>query len=729
MHQRTSTVGLKILAQIFSVSLLALFVRGYSWSDLYVMQMAGDGLTNYATAKGFVDGLNGTVNPNLGAPDGLSIFAVPSLDVIYLGSIALVAIIAQNGIFAVNFIFFIGFGLAFASSFWVLKKRSSPNLLNVILSLSFAFIPEHWARQSHVALTMYWTIPLSVYFCVLLGTNAFDKRYQETTNKQKEIFKLFLILSFLTFQGAYYSFFTLFFAGTVLLLNFISSKKVYKVSLSIFLTQVLFFLLASTLMARISMSQGTNLAIFQRATWESILYGGQIPYLFLPWPGSGIPGASRVQALLADAYPGSNEFQIWSAALISLISFAIFCSLILYISRGKLVAQKKTVEIQIYQMFFVGFFLYLSGGIGFLIAIVEPQLRAWNRVSFFLAFLAIFWLVEQVPKIKFFVKSIPFLSERMSLIEPVVYFLLLSLVLVDQFPIGLKIQPVSYRQNQEEVRSFSATLDNYLPKDCVVMQIPAAKFPEMPSIEKMADYDLLYPYLFTKNIKFTYGSIKGSAQSAWQEFLPMNYSSAFIELLAANSFCGLMWDRNGLRNEEYAQLTDSIENQDLQSYFSRSKRWGFVNLSSVKVRLSDSQISSLRTKLLDAPFVYFDSGFSTLELGPNGSFIWATKSKAVIEVVNPSEELIRKKIEFQVKTSPMGIQRELQISSSGKIKKYILNSDEILTYDEYIEISAKSKEQIEISVSGKGDKVSGDPRTFFFQIVPKNNLVLNKPIS
>jgi phosphoglycerol transferase len=576
---------------------------------------------------------------------------------------------------------------------------------------------------------MYWTIPLSVYFCVLLGTNAFDKKYQETTNKQKEIFKLFLILSFLTFQGAYYSFFTLFFAGTVLLLNFISSKKVYKVSLSIFLTQALFFLLASTLMARISMSQGTNLAIFQRATWESILYGGQIPYLFLPWPGSGIPGTSRVQALLADAYPGSNEFQIWSAALISLISFAIFCSLILYISRGKLVAQKKTVEIQIYQMFFVGFFLYLSGGIGFLIAIVEPQLRAWNRVSFFLAFLAIFWLVEQVPKIKFFVKSIPFLSERMSLIEPVVYFLLLSLVLVDQFPIGLKIQPVSYRQNQEEIRSFSATLDNYLPKDCVVMQIPAAKFPEMPPIEKMADYDLLYPYLFTKNIKFTYGSIKGSAQSAWQEFLPMNYSSAFIELLAANSFCGLMWDRNGLRNEEYAQLTDSIENQDLQSYFSRSKRWGFVNLSSVKVRLSDSQISSLRTKLLDAPFVYFDSGFSTLELGPNGSFIWATKSKAVIEVVNPSEELIRKKIEFQVKTSPMGIQRELQISSSGKIKKYILNSDEILTYDEYIEISAKSKEQIEISVSGKGDKVSGDPRTFFFQIVPKNNLVLNKPIS
>jgi hypothetical protein len=127
--------------------------------------------------------------------------------------------------------------------------------------------------------------------------------------------------------------------------------------------------------------------------------------------------------------------------------------------------------------------------------------------------------------------------------------------------------------------------------------------------------------------------------------------------------------------------------------------------------------------------VYFDSGFSTLESGPNGSFIWATKSKAVIEIVNPSEELIRKKIEFQVKTSPMGTPRDLQIFSSEIIKTYSLNSDAILIYNEYIEIPAKSTEQIEISVSGKGDKVSGDPRTFFFQVVPKNNLDLNKPFN
>jgi phosphoglycerol transferase len=728
MPQKLSKESLNILAQILSISLLALFVRGYSWSDLYVMQMAGDGLTNYATAKGIIDGLNGTVNPYLGAPHGQSIFAIPSLDVIYLASISLVAVIAQNGIFAVNFIFYLGFGLAFASSFWVLKKRSSPKLLNIILSLSFAFIPEHWSRQGHVALSMYWTIPLSVYFCILLGSNAFQKRYQKTTNKKKEFFTIFLILLFLTFQGSYYSFFTLFFAGSVLILNVISSRRIHKVSVSIFFAQVLFFMSATTIMARISISQGTNLAVFQRATWESILYGGQLPYLFLPWPGSGIPGTSRIQAVLVNAYPASNENQIWSATLISLITVAVFCSTILHISRGKLITKKNTIEPLIYQMFFLGFFLYISGGIGFLIAVIEPQLRAWNRVSFFLAFLAIIWLVEQVPKIKLIIKSIPYISNRISTIEPVTYFLLLTLVLVDQFPIGLKIQPSIYRQNQDEVRFFSATLDNYLPKDCVVLQIPAAKFPEMPPIEKMADYDLLYPYLFTKNIKFTYGSIKGSEHSNWQELLPKSYSTSFLELLAANGFCGLMWDRNGLRNAEFAQLTDSLENQNLLPHFSKSKRWGFVSLFSIQNTLSDSQISALRNKLLDAPFVYFDSGFSTLESGPEGSFIWATRSKAMIKIVNPSNKLIRKKIEFQVKTSPMGNPRDLQILTAGIVKRYSLHSETTPIYQEYIMIPPKSTAQIEISVSGKGDNVFGDPRTFFFQVIPKNNFELNKSL-
>jgi hypothetical protein len=125
--------------------------------------------------------------------------------------------------------------------------------------------------------------------------------------------------------------------------------------------------------------------------------------------------------------------------------------------------------------------------------------------------------------------------------------------------------------------------------------------------------------------------------------------------------------------------------------------------------------------------VYFDSGFSTLESGPEGSFIWATKSKAIIKIVNPSQEMIRKNIEFQVRTSPMGNPRNLQISSPGNINRYSLNSEAILVYNEFIEIPSESTAQIEISVSGKGDKVSGDPRTFFFQVIPRNNFELNKP--
>ena len=717
---------LTILFQICSVGLLAIFVRGLSWSDLYVLQMSGDGLTNYSTAKGFVEGLNGSVNPSIGAPHGLSVFATPSLDLIYLCILWIVSTITQNGIFAVNFIFYLGFGLAFSSSYWVLSKRLSPRFLNSILSLSFAFIPEHWARQSHTALSMYWTIPLSIYYIILLGNNVFEKKYSKLkTGKQKlfEIIKILGILTFLTFQGTYYSFFTIYFTGIVLLLMSIASKKLYKVSSLMFLGQVIYFLGASSLTAKIATLQGTNLGIFQRTTWESILYGGHLPFIFMPWPGSGIPGTSRIHAVLENAYPGGNEFKIWSAFLISLLSIAIVASAFLHVTIGKKPSSKNTVELQIYQMFFAGILLYLSGGIGFLIAIIEPQLRAWNRVNFFLAFLAILWLVEQVPKLVSKRNSIPLLAKNSEFVTPVTYFLLLSILFVDQFPIGLKIPPGTYQQNQEEIKNFSAIVNNYLPDDCIVMQIPPAKFPEMPPIEKMADYDLFYPYLFTRNVRFTYGSIKGSQNSSWQELLPKKYSQNFIRLIAANGFCSLMWDRNGLTTEEYVELENALNYMGLRPYFSKSERWGFVSLGPVKSQLSGVQVFDLRNDLLDAQFVHFDSGFSFWEKGPNGDFIWAIKNQAVIKIVNPSDRIIREKVKFEIRTSPTGKPRNLKIENPESVRTFKLNQDNYPIYNEVIVIPANSYTEIQISVSGRSDKVSSDPRNFYFQLLPLNKFI------
>jgi len=706
--------------QTITVSILALFVRGMSFSDLLLVQMFGDGLNNYAIAKGFVDGLSGAVNPNIGAPYGLSMFATPSLDFIYLIQIWVLSMLTQNGIFAVNAMFFLGFGAAFTASYWVLSKNNSPKTLNVILSLSFAFIPEHWGRQSHTALSLYWTIPLAIHFCLLIANDSFENRFNRIKSRKDrviEILKLCIFLLFLTSQGAYYAFFTLFFSLIVLLGKILSTKRLPKITLSIFIGQLGLFLGFTLLVSKLATNSGTNLAIFQRATWESILYGGHIPFLFLPWPGSGIPGTSRIGNVLDSAYP-ANENKIWSAWLISLFMVAMFFALVNRIisSNGRKFVEK--TENYILLMFFAGVAIYISGGIGLLIAILEPQIRAWNRVSFFLSFLAILWIVKQIPRIKKIVGSAPLLTKNIDSIVAIVYFLLISLVVIDQFPAGLKNNLTVYRQGQLEMQTFISRLEAGLTSDCMTLQIPVARYPENPPIQKMSDYDQFYPYLFAEKTRFTYGSMKETKMSSWHELLPKTYSSEFLELVSANDFCALLWDRNGLMDSEYSKLLKAIDKQGLVSDFSESKRWGYIYLDGIKSRLTSSQILELRGRLLDSPIVTYALGFSTLESSPEGPFIWSTSKTSKIEITNPSNKLIRQRIEFQVKTSPAGNPRTLEIYNGDNLLSYDLNLENWPVFSSVIEVPANSTKKIQIKVSGRGDKFAGDPRSFYFQIIP-----------
>ena len=579
-----------------------MFVRGISWHDHFILQIAGDGLTNYATAKSLADGLNGTINPNLGAPNGLSIFAIPSLDMIYLLVVWIISIVSGNGIFAINLIYYLGFGAVFASSFWVLSRKKNHFILKVILSLSYAFIPEHWARQGHLALSLYWTLPIASYYCILLANDEFNNKiYLDQKQKLFQKLKISGFLVVITFQGFYYATFTLFLAGALLIFSFSNKRYVSRVSMYIFTAQATLFITSSIFTAQLAQYCGTNLAIFQRGTTESVLYGGHLPFLFLPWPGSGLPGSSRINAAIENAYPGSNEFKIWSSFLVSCFMLAMIWNLLPKKSKVVRKLKNNEDEIIILQMLFTGLALYISGGLGFAIAVFEPQLRAWNRISFLLSFLAIMWFAEQIPKLVKTIEEIKILKGNHKLFGVVGSSMLFTVLLIDQFPINLKADFSNYQQSQNEIKKFVMIMEKELPKNCIVLQVPPAEYPEMPPIQKMADYELLIPYLYSKQIRFTYGAMKQSQKSKWQNLLPKEYSSNFIDMLAANDFCAVLWDRQGLTEGEFLNLSQSLKDKRLSVNLSQSERWGFTNLESIKLELSSSNFTNLRIELLVAP--------------------------------------------------------------------------------------------------------------------------------
>ncbi|MBM3954296.1 MAG: hypothetical protein FJ309_06755 [Planctomycetes bacterium] len=67
-------------------------------------------------------------------------------------------------------------------------------------------------------------------------------------------------------------------------------------------------------------------------------------------------------------------------------------------------------------------------------------------------------------------------------------------------------------------REFAATMEAALPPGAMVFQLPVMDFPEAP-IPGVPPYDHFRPYLFTKNLRYSFGSMKGREREKWQPAL------------------------------------------------------------------------------------------------------------------------------------------------------------------------------------------------------------------
>jgi phosphoglycerol transferase len=64
-------------------------------------------------------------------------------------------------------------------------------------------------------------------------------------------------------------------------------------------------------------------------------------------------------------------------------------------------------------------------------------------------------------------------------------------------------------------REFTEKMEASLPDGAMVFQMPVMEFPEAP-IPGVPPYDHFRPYLFSKNLRFSFGTHKGREREKWQ---------------------------------------------------------------------------------------------------------------------------------------------------------------------------------------------------------------------
>ena len=119
------------------------------------------------------------------------------------------------------------------------------------------------------------------------------------------------------------------------------------------------------------------------------------------------------------------------------------------------------------------------------------------------------------------------------------------LILWDQVPRAPTAKETATIARQVEAdREFVAKMEEALPKGAMVFQLPIMSFPEGP-VPGMRPYDHFRPYLFSKDLRFSFGSMKGRDREKWQQELASKTLDEAVQEIKDRGFAAIYINRNG----------------------------------------------------------------------------------------------------------------------------------------------------------------------------------------
>jgi phosphoglycerol transferase len=213
---------------------------------------------------------------------------------------------------------------------------------------------------------------------------------------------------------------------------------------------------------------------------------------------------------------------------------------------------------------------------------------------------------------------------------------------------GADVPP--YRANAVEYDSdeaFVGVIEHRLPAGAMVFQLPVVAFPESPRPARMKDYDHFVGYLHSRNLRWSYGGMKGR-EADWQDTLAGQPTELLLARLAAVGFTGLTVDRFG-----YADNASILE-ADLSRIagppaVSRNGRLSFFDLTAYRDGfLRDRSQASVRD-LAGATLrpVRWESGPGFDSSRADGASFWLTASAGTASLIIHNPGSAARSVVFQ----------------------------------------------------------------------------------
>lgn len=247
--------------------------------------------------------------------------------------------------------------------------------------------------------------------------------------------------------------------------------------------------------------------VIHRSPFEQPIYGLKLVNLLLPARSALFPDINRLYATyLANSAPveGYDAFVGWAG----LLGLAFAAVLLLRLPfrqdpRMRFAAAETAAMLIVVLMLFTQVY-----GLGELFnMLITPEIRAQNRVSPMIAFLAIFVFADAMRRLG---GAWPAVRRGATLAVPLV----VAIGLYDESAgidyAALQAAPGTVGRWDDD-RAAAQALSDALPPGAKILQWPVMVFPESAPIGRLGSYGEIGLALFTKGFRYSFGSSRGGA--------------------------------------------------------------------------------------------------------------------------------------------------------------------------------------------------------------------------
>lgn len=582
-------VTLAWIAAVLVIPLiLGIYVMQIQHWDLNIPLVYGKGddiwqlvLTKVLTETGWV--LN---NPFLGAPDIASWHHNAAAQTSALHSILMLGLsfFISDAVKVQQIYYLLNFSLISATSFYACRLIGIRRLPALCVGLLYAFTTFRLGFLFYAFLSNYFMVPLALVAVMWTMSGVYQRSALSIQTESGAVWlrKLLVSRTFLlgllfivltTLSDGYYAFFTL------LLLGFATFARIIRGDLKSPLSFAAPLIYIGALIA-VALALSAPLSVFKRHHMEEFFPGGKedaslikhpfeaevystsLKMMLAPIPNHRLEALGKIGNQIAKTSDAARQYpngrNIMPLGSLVAVLFAWTLIRVCLPTRSKV--HTATNVAPIYQRPESSFlplvcFIFLCsifGGVGTLIALVYPTIRAYDRFPLFLIFVLLVYGAHYASRA---------LKDRSRLNRAAVLLLLLALTvfgLWDQIPKdAAKIDSKRAVLFMAE-RDFVKSVESELPTLAMVYQYPYSQYLRDSKYYGWGSFSHVRLYLHSKGLRWSNGGAKNSPGDDWNlrtSHLPFDELLVEIEALG---FKGLVIDRTVVEGAEYEGLRNVI---------------------------------------------------------------------------------------------------------------------------------------------------------------------------